>query len=308
MANAAMIARLPSSLSARIDQSVRLTDVSSHTLRSPCLPKGLGFNRSDSLFLSSKRDIVVRAEQTPSSSSGPDASPSQTLEAKKQELFSLLDFLRGVADSYILQPLGNFGFGKRSMMEGGVGLFMIAGAFAMALLLSWIKGVAVRSGTSKYQATIEFTQACGITVGTPVRIRGVDIGTVIGVQPSLERIDTIVQISDSRVIIPRNSLIEVNQSGLISETLIDITPLPPMPTPTVGPLDPKCSEEGVIVCDRERIAGQQGVSLDELIANWTKIAKDVDREGIDTMFQAMDKFAALAEEAKPLVEKVRSAM
>ena len=303
-----MIARLPSSLVARTDQSIRLTAVSSHILRSPRLPIILTSRRSNSSLLSSESSIIVRAGQTPSSPPGPDASPSQTLEAKKQELFSLIGFFRGVVDSYVLQPLGNFGFGKRSMMEGGVGLFMIAGAFAMALLLSWIKGVGVRSGTSKYQATIEFSQACGITVGTPVRIRGVDIGSVIGVQPSLERIDTIVQISDSRVIIPRNSLIEVNQSGLISETLIDITPLPPMPTPTVGPLDPKCSEEGVIVCDRGRITGQQGVSLDELIANWTKIAKDVDREGIDTMFQAMDKFAALAEEAKPLVEKVRLAV
>ncbi|CAI5958710.1 unnamed protein product [Closterium sp. NIES-64] len=76
----------------------------------------------------------------------------------------------------------------------------------------------------------------------------------------------------------------------------------------IGPLDPKCSEEGLIVCDRERIEGQQGVSLDELIANWTKIAKDVDKEGVGTMFAAMDKFAALAEEARPLLEKVNGLM
>ncbi|CAI5508950.1 unnamed protein product [Closterium sp. Naga37s-1] len=81
-----------------------------------------------------------------------------------------------------------------------------------------------------------------------------------------------------------------------------------MPEPTVGPLDPKCSEEGLIVCDRERIEGQQGVSLDELIANWTKIAKDVDKEGVGTMFAALDKFAALAEEARPLLEKVNALM
>jgi ABC-type transporter Mla subunit MlaD len=30
--------------------------------------------------------------------------------------------------------------------------------------------------------------ACGITVGTPVRIRGVPVGTVLSVQPSLEKV------------------------------------------------------------------------------------------------------------------------
>lgn len=34
---------------------------------------------------------------------------------------------------------------------------------------------------------------------------------------------------DTTTVIPRNSLIEANQSGLIAEPLIDITPQPPMP-------------------------------------------------------------------------------
>lgn len=33
--------------------------------------------------------------------------------------------------------------------------------------------------------------ACGITVGTPVRIRGVPVGGVLSVQPSLEKVGAI---------------------------------------------------------------------------------------------------------------------
>lgn len=59
------------------------------------------------------------------------------------------------------------------------------------------------------------------------------------------------------------------------------------------------------VC-RERIEGKRGVSLDELVGICTKIAKEMDQQGVSTVFEAMDKFAALAEEAKPLVERVCS--
>ena len=38
-----------------------------------------------------------------------------------------------------------------------------------------------------------------------------------------------VQIKDASTAIPRNSLIEANQSGLIAEPLVDITPQLPIP-------------------------------------------------------------------------------
>ena len=174
----------------------------------------------------------------------------------------------------------------------------------LALAVSWIKGVQVRAGTTKYQAIVEFDQACGITVGTPVRIRGVDIGNVVGVKPSLERIDVVVEVMDTGVIIPRNALVEVNQSGLISETLIDITPRHPIPKPTVGPLSSSCETEGLIVCDRQRIVGQQGVSLDELVGICTKLAKQMDKEGLDKVFEAVTKVSFLMEDVKPILEKV----
>ena len=82
------------------------------------------------------------------------------------------------------------------------------------------------------QAVIEFPVACGISVGTPVRIRGVPVGGVLGVQPSLERVDVLVEIRDASTVIPRNSLVEANQSGLIAEPLVDITPQLPVPAYT----------------------------------------------------------------------------
>jgi hypothetical protein len=42
-------------------------------------------------------------------------------------------------------------------------------------------------------------------------------------------VDVLVEMREATTVIPRNSLIEANQSGLIAEPLIDITPQPPIP-------------------------------------------------------------------------------
>ena len=85
-----------------------------------------------------------------------------------------------------------------------------------------------------------------------------------------------LQVGDDKTVIPRNSLIKVNQSGLLMETKIDITPREPIPTPSVGPLHQDCTKEGLIVCDREKINSDQGTSLDTLVGIYFGL--DSDRE------------------------------
>lgn len=49
-----------------------------------------------------------------------------------------------------------------------------AGAGFAVALASWARGNALRTGTP-YQITVDLPLACGITVGTPLRIRGVQV-------------------------------------------------------------------------------------------------------------------------------------
>lgn len=48
-------------------------------------------------------------------------------------------------------------------------------------------------------------------------------------KPSLSQVDVLVEVKDANTVIPRNSIIEANQSGLIATPLIDITPQLPVP-------------------------------------------------------------------------------
>lgn len=96
----------------------------------------------------------------------------------------------------------------------------------------------------------------------------------------------------------------MNQSGLLMETLIDISPGDPLPTPNAGPLNEGCAKEGLIVCDRQRIKGQQGVSLDELVGIFTRIGRDMEKIGVSNSFSLAERVAAVVEEARPLLRKV----
>ncbi|ONK61945.1 uncharacterized protein A4U43_C08F35180 [Asparagus officinalis] len=203
-----------------------------------------------------------------------------------------------------VQPLSDFGFGQRSIWEGGLGLFVVTGAAIFALSMVWLRGYQLRARFKKYQAVVEFSQACGICVGTPVRIRGVTVGSVVRVNSSLRSVDAVFEVEDDKTIIPRNSLVEVNQSGLLMETLIDITPKDPLPTPSLGPLDPDCSKEGLIVCDKDRIKGKEGVSLDALVGIFTRLGREMEEIGIKKSYALAEKVAKIVQEAQPLISKI----
>ncbi|XP_057545308.1 protein TRIGALACTOSYLDIACYLGLYCEROL 2, chloroplastic-like isoform X2 [Amaranthus tricolor] len=244
-----------------------------------------------------KQAIFIKAM-----SSNPEQNQSPSSSEPKSAFAAVLDFPRSIWKQ-TLRPLSDFGFGRRSIWEGGVGLFLVSGTILFVLSLAWLRAFQIRSRFRKYMAVFEFPQACGICTGTPVRIRGVNVGNVVRVNPSLKSIEAVVEVDDDKIIIPRNSLVEVNQSGLLMETMIDITPKDPIPTPSIGPLDPECDKEGLIVCDRQKIKGLQGVSLDALVGIFTRIGREVEEIGVANTYSLAQRVAAVIEEAKPLLSK-----
>ncbi|PSS11312.1 Protein TRIGALACTOSYLDIACYLGLYCEROL 2 like [Actinidia chinensis var. chinensis] len=246
---------------------------------------------------------VVRVRSQSSSDAGNTQLPNSSEE--KKPFAVILDFPRKVWRQTV-RPLSDFGFGRRSIWEGGVGLFLVSGTVLLALSIAWLRGFQLRSKFRKYLAVFEFAQACGLCTGTPVRIRGVTVGNVIRVNPSLKSIEAVVEVEDDKIIIPRNSLVEVNQSGLLMETLIDITPRDPIPTPSVGPLDPNCVKEGVILCDRQKIKGYQGVSLDALVGIFTRLGREVEEIGVANAYSLAERASSVIEEARPLLTKIKA--
>jgi len=57
--------------------------------------------------------------------------------------------------------------------------------------------------------------------------------------------------------------LEANQSGLISQVSVDITPLKPIPAGVIIAKPPVNCNRTLIVCDRSRLQGQIGISTDK---------------------------------------------
>lgn len=126
--------------------------------------------------------------------SSSDATQNSSSSSKgKNPLVLVLDAPR-IIWKRASQQMSGFGSGRRSVWEGGVGLFIVSGVSLFALTLAWLRGFQMRARFRKYEAVFEFSQACGICIGTPVRIRGVTVGNVVRVGSSLKCIEAVAEV------------------------------------------------------------------------------------------------------------------
>ncbi|MBH8565632.1 MCE family protein [Nostoc sp. CENA67] len=160
---------------------------------------------------------------------------------------------------------------RRTLREGSVGLFVLLGLGTFVLIFLWLNRFT--SARSSYKAIVEFANAGGMQKGSTVRYRGVKVGNISQIQPRPNAVDVVIEITSPDLVIPRNVTVEANQSGLISESIIDITPKTSLAAEaiTAKPLDKNCNSS-LIVCNGSRLKGQIGISVDELIRSTTDLA------------------------------------
>ncbi len=158
---------------------------------------------------------------------------------------------------------------SRTVREGSVGLFFLLGIGLFAAMSVWLRQAYF--GDRGYQAIVEFDNAAGMQVGTPVRYRGVKVGQVMAIKPGTDKVNVEIKITEPGLIIPRNVIVEVNQSGFIGQNAIDIVPIETASASIQGvnPLDPNCKDRNLILCNNDSIKGKVGFSLDEFLRLYT---------------------------------------
>lgn len=129
-----------------------------------------------------------------------------------------------------------------------------------------------------YVFFIEFKNVHGIHKGTPIRFRGVTIGSIKNLKFQLNSVLTLAEIYSSRICIPKNSIIETNQTGLLNETVVDIIPLEKVidnESIVKSPLSELCYSYDII-CDSMYLEGDRGLNYDDLIRSTTRISQRFD--------------------------------
>ena len=155
---------------------------------------------------------------------------------------------------------------SRTIREGSVGLLILVGLAVFVGLIVWIRGLSLSN--RNYKFIVSFPNVAGMKSGATVRYRGVAVGKITEVQAETNGVDATIEISPADLLIPRDVTIEANQSGLIGETSIDITPLKSLPANamSINPLSSTCNSD-LVICNKDRLRGQIGVSFDELLRN-----------------------------------------
>ncbi len=159
----------------------------------------------------------------------------------------------------------------RAIREGSVGLLILIGVGLFGGLVLWLRGL--NPGSRNYQATFVFENTLGMQEGTAVRYRGVPVGRVSDIMPTANEVAVAVDITQSDLRIPSDARIEANQSGLIGETTIDITPTRNLNLQEMemSPVGPDCNSN-LIICNGDRLPGNVGASYESLIRSAEELA------------------------------------
>ncbi|NSY36722.1 outer membrane lipid asymmetry maintenance protein MlaD [Leisingera sp. ANG59] len=106
------------------------------------------------------------------------------------------------------------------VFAGGI---VLAAAVGFAVYAGQAAGLS--RGGSTYDLTASFRSLEGVSVGTDVRLAGVKIGTVTGVElnPETFRADTVFSVKEG-IEVPDDSAVVISSEGLLGGNFVEIMP------------------------------------------------------------------------------------
>lgn len=136
----------------------------------------------------------------------------------------------------------------------------------------------------KYSFFIEFNNANGIMIGTPIKMRGISIGFINKIQLKVNSVLVSATINSDKILIPKSSFIETSQTGLLNESVIDIIPIEIIKSNICsGPLSVMCDSSSII-CNNMYVSGERGLNYDDLVRATTRISQRFDDPRFFYMF------------------------
>ncbi|MCD7780577.1 MAG: MlaD family protein [Candidatus Gastranaerophilales bacterium] len=106
-----------------------------------------------------------------------------------------------------------------------VGILAITAIIILLFTVLWIKGKAISNAE---RITVSFNDVNGMRPGSGVQMMGVRIGQVEEIKPKIDSSDSHVEvkfvITEPNIEIPKASEISIQQSGIIGEQFLEITP------------------------------------------------------------------------------------
>jgi phospholipid/cholesterol/gamma-HCH transport system substrate-binding protein len=200
----------------------------------------------------------------------------------------------------------------RAVREGSVGLLVLFGLGLLTGLIFWIRGFNL--GGRAYTLEVELVDALGLSVGSPVKFRGVKVGHITQMRPQTQKVLVTVEITSSKVLIPRQINVETSQSGFVGQAALEFRPTDLQVSDAnlddLSPFEPNCDPQ-VIVCQGDRLKGESGNNLEELIRATMQIATQLGgtdlKATLNNLSQAAADVSQLSKDTKVALKDVSRA-
>ncbi|MCS6959925.1 MAG: MlaD family protein [Pseudanabaenaceae cyanobacterium SKYGB_i_bin29] len=201
---------------------------------------------------------------------------------------------------------------KKLLRDGLLGLFILGTVSSAIVGILWLRGK--EFGRSGFKFTAQFPLADGLVEGAVVRYRGVPVGKVQRIYPKPNSVDVIISITDSSLVIPKNSSIRTLETGILGNTIVQIVPQEDLTGGTeFNPMSADCDREKVI-CNGDTVAGQPGPSFTALLQEGSDLLRKVREEKILENLSATIKSAGraaqgvekLTGQASSIIDAIRS--
>jgi len=200
----------------------------------------------------------------------------------------------------------------RAVREGSVGLLVIFGLGLVTGLIFWIRGF--NFGGGAYTLKVELVDALGLSVGSPVKFRGVKVGHIKKMRPQPQSVVVEVEITSSSMLIPRQTKVETSQSGFVGQAALEFRPAKlessSAKLDNLSPFAPDCDPQ-VILCEGDLLIGDSGNNLEELIRATMQIATQLGgtdlKASLNNLSQAAVDVSQLSKETKVALKDVSRA-
>lgn len=200
----------------------------------------------------------------------------------------------------------------RAVREGSVGLLVIFALGLVTGLVFWVRGF--NFGGKAYTLQVELVDALGLSVGSPVKFRGVKVGHITKMRPQPQKVIVDVEITSSKVLIPRQTKVETSQSGFVGQAALEFRPvefeLSEASLEDLSPFEPDCDPR-MIVCQGDRLIGDSGNNLEELIRATMQIATQLGgtdlKATLSNLSQAAVDVSQLSKETKVALKDISRA-
>jgi len=141
--------------------------------------------------------------------------------------------------------------------EKRVGLFFALGLLILLVVIEMVG----REGLFRrgYHLRAKFDRVTGLRVGDPVRLAGVDVGTVSDLETLERKVEVRLRIHQGKVI-RKDATASIKQSSLLGGTHVDIT----FGTPDAPPLEDGDEIRTAVVADLGNVVGQVSEAAGEI--------------------------------------------